>query len=263
MSATGNSIIEAVNARPMGFSNLTGLDCSIRDDDRVMLLGPDNDMLSRYMKILAGVEPSASGTVLIDGQDTSSMDNAGRRRLRSRIGYVPQAVPLLSVISGRQNMMLAARYHALADEAVLVKRANALLNDLPEASQHDNLPAYMSERLRRLLALARPLMLEPQVLFIENPLHGLDHADRAIIEAYLLSLQRDRRMALVISSDDLGLALRFGGRLLFCDGDRSMMFASARDMERVDLVSLRSMQAQQNMPQGRNESTSDTGTSHD
>jgi|GEM_PF-3006908 len=237
--------IEVSEARPMGFGQLAGLSCSIGPGERLVLLGPDNELLARYMKMMAGMEPCGTGSVRLYGEDSARMGVSRRRELRCQVGYVQQAIPLLSVVNGRQNLILAARYHGVGDEAELEARASELLQLLPDAHQHDNLPAYMSERLHRLFVLARPLMLEPDLLFIENPLHGLDHADRAMVGEFLSWIHHRGKTGLVMSTDDVAFSLGFNGRILYCDGESSAMYDSPAELLRSKLPALETMLLQQ------------------
>ncbi len=238
--------IEVSKARPMGSAQLAGLSCTIGRSERLVLLGPDNELLARYMKMMAGMEPCGTGLVGLYGEDSARMGVSRRRELRRQVGYVPQALPLLSVVNGRQNLMLAARYHGVGDDAELEVRASELLQALPDVHQHDNLPAYMSERLHRLLVLARPLMLEPDLLFIENPLHGLDHADRTMVREFLCWIHQRWQTGLVVSTDDVAFSLGFGARIMYCDGETNIMFDSPAQLLRSKLPALKLMLLQQN-----------------
>jgi ABC-type sulfate/molybdate transport systems ATPase subunit len=248
MTETSPSLLlDARDARPMGYAAMAGIDCQLSANQRLVLLGPDSALLARYMKMLAGVEPCASGRVVVGGVDSAGLNVATRRELRKRVGYVAQDTRLLSVISGRQNLMLAARYHALDNEKALARRAAGLLDGMPDPQQHDNLPAYMAPRLRCLLKLARALMLEPALLLVENPWYGLDHADRQVVADWLLHVQRERGFALVVSTDDLACSCRADSAVLVCDGQHVERFDDAAALAASASATVRDMFARHNL----------------
>lgn len=212
-------LVQARGALPR--SGDAPLDLEIADGLTV-LLANDEARLVRYLQMVAGVAPAERGEVSLLGAPPAIEDYGGRG-LRRRVGYVTPRAPLLSVLDGVRNVALPALYHRLLSEEALMPQVEALLEEMGAEFDHRALPAFMPELQRRMLLLARALILAPQLLFVEQPLLGLDNRSRDRLRRYLLSAVAPRVGALVVASNDPELAS--GARqLVFIGAERHSIF---------------------------------------
>jgi ABC-type multidrug transport system ATPase subunit len=219
-------VISATRAQPdcRTEQTLPPLSCDIHSGDHFFLMGLDHSVTLPYLRMLAGVEPPISGQIHILGTDYSASTQPQRQLMRQKIGFVMEGGPLMSALNGVENLLLAARYHQLGQEKELQEKAKNIIAEFPHQADYRDLPAYMSILQRRLLAIARPLMLDPQVLFIDNPFDGLDQHKRIIVARYISNLANQRKITLVVSSDDLYFAHSLAHRIIFCDHDEAVVF---------------------------------------
>lgn len=187
-----------------------------------VLLANDEERLGRYLQMVAGVIPAEGGTVRLLGV-SPSRDEYGGRELRRRVGYVTPQAPLLSVLDGVRNVMLPALYHGSGAEQEVMARALALLGEMGSDCDHNTLPAYMSELQRRMLLMARALIMEPEILFIAQPLLGLDNRSRVTLRDYILAAVVPRVHALVLASNDPVLA-SLARQVVFIGADRHHVY---------------------------------------
>ena len=221
-------LISAQQARPKSSDGQTlpCLSCEIQAGKMVFLTGSQYSISLPYLQLLAALQPPESGRLTILGNDSGSISSTQRLQLRQQTGFVLQGGPLLSVISGFENLMLAARYHQRGEESELRQKAEGLLSEFPLKANYQQLPAYMNKLQRRLLAIARPLMLDPLLLFIDSPFDGLDHHDRVIVARYLTNIAHNHQLTLIVCSDDLYFAHSLADQIIFCDSDESLVFDS-------------------------------------
>lgn len=188
-----------------------------------VLLANDEERLVRYLKMVAGVIPAVCGEVTLHGVAPADAEYGGRA-LRRRVGYVTPRAPLLSVLDGVRNVMLPALYHRLVTEEEVMPKVQELLEQMGDGYDHRALPAFMPELQQRMLLLARALILEPQLLFVEQPLLGLDNRSRDRLRDFILTAVAPRVGALVVASNDPGLAT-IAQRVVFIGAERHWIFA--------------------------------------
>lgn len=219
-------LISAQEASPKGADQLLlpPVSCQITAGSLVFIIGPEYSVTSPYMNMLSAIDPPGSGQVSVLGKDSRDLSYQQQQEIRRQIAFVLQGGPLLSVIDGVENLKLAARYHQIDDETAIQQKAQKLLDDLPLQADHHVLPAYMSNLQRRLLAITRPLMLDPQVIFLDDPFNGLGHRDRIITAKYISTLAKYDHITLVICSDDLYFAHSLAQQVIYCDQQQAQAF---------------------------------------
>jgi len=211
MSSPASTIV-ATDARPVG-PDRPPLDCRLGADGIVAVLGP-RACRHACMRLLAGADRPVAGSVSLLGHAIEDLDAATALRLRQRIGYVAPYLRLLSVLSGWANVLLAARYHAVADETTLEARARELIEPLRDAGEPGELPAYMSQLQQMHLSTARALMLEPDFLFAEDPFRGLEADERNRLANYLAEVAPRHASCIVIATDDTAFARDYANRIV-------------------------------------------------
>lgn len=226
----GDIIIRAEKARP-SFNNdqrLPPLTCHIIRGKMVCLMGLQNSILVKYMKILAGIKPPGAGEIQVSGDNSSFCSPQEKVDLRLKFGFVLHGGPLLSVLNGIENLKLAARYHQLGSEIEIREKAEKFYSEWPFEANHRLLPAYMSKIHQRCLAIARPLMLDPQVVFIDSPFEGLDHQDRFIVADYLSNIVKHKHITVIVCNVGIYFANQHADQILFCDNQETLVFDNWR-----------------------------------
>jgi ABC-type multidrug transport system ATPase subunit len=180
----------------------------------ICLVGPNGSGKTAYLRALAGVDP-AMGELRILEQEISTLDTAGWRKLRCRVAFIGEGAPLLSVVDGITNVTLPALYHRLGTRDAVHTQAMELLNFLGYPGQRDALPAHLNQHQRLLLAIARCLMLSPELIFLDEPFHMTDEECRKREADIYLKLARERNLAVLVSTHNLGFVKRHAQEIVF------------------------------------------------
>lgn len=218
-------LIESVGAAPHAACG--SLDLKV-ERGCLCLVGSDEPLTIDYLRMCAGVVPAQRGSVTILGERPLD-EPYGGAQLRRRVGYVTPRAPLLSVLDGVRNVMLPALYHRLAPEPQVSEMCRELLDEMGDVGDHHQLPALMSELQRRMLLIARALILQPQLLFLEQPLLGLDGAPCDRLRDYIYGAVMQRVRALVIASND-PLLVGKADQLVFISKQKNQIFADWRGL---------------------------------
>jgi phospholipid/cholesterol/gamma-HCH transport system ATP-binding protein len=206
------------------------LDLAIGRGEMVCLIGPKGTGKTQLLRALAGLEPPAAGTVDLLGRRTATLDAEGWLDLRRRAAFITSDAPLLSVVEAVVNVTLPALYHRIGEPTAVRAEAVALLDKLGWDGDLRLLPAFLDEHQRRLLALARCLILKPVVLFVDEPFRMIDVSGWRHFGAVFEGLVRDDRLAVLMVTHNLPFVRESGARILFCGSHGPRLFADWREL---------------------------------
>jgi putative ABC transport system ATP-binding protein len=136
------------------------------------IMGPSGSGKSTLMHILAGLDRPTSGTVVIDGKDITSMEDAELTRLRrDRIGFVFQFFNLVPVLNAEENVLLPLSIAGRSPERQWLEQ---LMETVGIADRRTHRPAELSGGQQQRVAIARALVSQPAVVFADEPTGNLD-----------------------------------------------------------------------------------------
>jgi putative ABC transport system ATP-binding protein len=151
---------------------LDGVDLEIRKGRFVAIMGPSGSGKSTLMHCLAGLDRPTSGTVIVDGVDLGSLDDAELTELRrDKVGFIFQFFNLLPVLDARENMLLPLK---LAGRDPEPGRLEELAEAVGITDRLDHRPAELSGGQQQRVAIARALLSAPAVIFADEPTGNLD-----------------------------------------------------------------------------------------
>jgi ABC-type multidrug transport system ATPase subunit len=161
-----------------------------------VLVSPLGGGKTSALRLAVGLERPSAGVVRICGHDPASCP----REVRARIGYAPAEGALLSNLSLWDNLVLPLRYFCDPDAAEVQRRATAALalfglGELPRLA-----PAAAPTNLRRLVALARAMILDPQVLVIDDPSDDFDEDSSHELWGHLADIARAQQVAILAAA---------------------------------------------------------------
>ena len=201
------------------------LSLEVHAGETVCLVGPNGGGKTAYLRALAAVDRPASGAIKVLGKDALKLDTDAWRALRLRAAYISEGAPLLSVVNGLINVTLPAMYHRLGTAPQVQAAAKDLLKFLDYPGRQDLLPAYLNQHERLLLAIARCLMLSPELMFLDEPFHMTDNACREREAVVYGKLTAEKGLGLMIATHNLGFVRRHADQIVFLHPDWLGCFA--------------------------------------
>ena len=203
-----------------------------------IVLGPMHSGKSLLLRLLLGLQRSEHGAVTIDGIsfDAAAPNDDQLARVRRRVGVLFDSSALVSRLTMLENVELPLVEHTDMDARAARDRAAELLREVGVEGDVDRTPEFLSRLDRRRAALARALILEPPLLLIDEPGHGLDPHAATELDDTLAALQLRYGCAALICSQEVRYAFR--------SPDAVSVLSAGRVVENGNLDHLRRSQHQ-------------------
>jgi lipoprotein-releasing system ATP-binding protein len=198
---------------------LHGIDLAILPGELTALVGPSGSGKSTLLNLMGLLDRPTSGRVLIQGRDTTTLDERALTRLRgSSIGFIFQFHHLLPEFTALENVMLPAYAERGRPSAELRERASVLLErvGLEERAHYKSLDLSGGQQQR--VAIARALIKNPPLILADEPTGNLDTASASQVFDLLRSFQREQAAALLVVTHDSRLADRCDRVVTLTDG---------------------------------------------
>jgi len=200
-----------------------------------VVVGVSGSGKSTLLKTLAGLLPPLDGGFDFGGSPVDYRSEASLRLLYDKIGVLYQGGALLNSLSLFENVALPIRMqHPRMPEDMVRDMVFASLAQVELAGSADKYPAQLSGGMTKRGALARALVLDPDVVFCDEPSSGLDPITSALLDDLLLRLKETFKMTLVVVTHELRSIARVADRVLVVN-DGGLRFAGDyADLAAVD-----------------------------
>jgi heme exporter protein A len=169
-----------------------GIDLALARGEFLTIFGPNGAGKSTLLRILCGAVRPTRGTVHVGGAQVGGDDEAWRRR----IGLLSHQTFLYPGLTAAENLDFYARLYALPDRA---DRVDEALRSVELLDRRDDRARTFSRGMQQRLALARTLLHDPEVVFLDEPYTGLDPHASAMLRAVLDRLKDGRRTVVLVT----------------------------------------------------------------
>jgi lipoprotein-releasing system ATP-binding protein len=191
---------------PEALHVLDGIDLEIRKGEMLAIVGASGVGKSTFLHVLGGLERPTGGRVVYGDLDLYAMDNDRIARFRNgRIGFVFQFHHLLPEFTALENVMMPALIRGMTKAGGLATR---LLGDVGLGARLHHRPGELSGGEQQRVAVARALVLGPDVVLADEPTGNLDTHTGEAVHELLRAINREKGVTFVVVTHNDKLALR-------------------------------------------------------
>ena len=200
---------------------LNGFDMKLDEGENLVIMGKSGSGKSVMIKCLIGLEEPDNGTIIVMGKDISQLEHDELDELRTEVGFLFQGSALYDSMTVRENLEFPLRRHTkkfgkIKDTTPLVKEA---LENVGLAHTMNLMPEELSGGMKRRIALARTLILQPKIILYDEPTTGLDPITAKEILLLMVSIQKKYNTSSIIITHDVDCARAISNRMiLLVDG---------------------------------------------
>jgi phospholipid/cholesterol/gamma-HCH transport system ATP-binding protein len=192
----------------------TGLNVSIQERECVVILGPSGTGKSVLLKHIVGLMRPDSGEVHYCNQRVDTASEHELEDIRRHMGFLFQGGALFDSLSVFDNVAFQMREHTKLSVRDIRDRVSAKLAMVGLEGTQKLMPAELSGGMRKRVALARAIALDPQVVLYDEPTTGLDPIRSDVINELILKLNDELHVTSVVVTHDMNSAYKVGDRLV-------------------------------------------------
>lgn len=192
---------------------LKGIDFDVNPGEIFVIMGPSGSGKSVLLKHLIGLEEPDSGEILINGDSVHSEDIASKYRM----AMVFQSGALLNSLTVGENVGLYLSEHRLKPPEEIEKIVAEKLDDVGLKEAINKMPSELSGGMKKRAAIARALVIEPQLILYDEPTSELDPLSSVVIGEEILKLKNRIHVTSLVVSHDRDLAFGIADRIAVID----------------------------------------------
>jgi phospholipid/cholesterol/gamma-HCH transport system ATP-binding protein len=183
---------------------LKNFNLELKKGESIVVLGKSGSGKSVFIKCLIGLIKADSGLIQLLGQNISLLSKDGLDEMRSKIGFLFQSNALYDSMTVRENLEFPLRRHGVEktkeESHQLIMEA---LTNVGLADTINMMPSELSGGMKKRIALARTLILKPQIILYDEPTTGLDPVTGREISNLMLAIQKKYNTSSIIISHDM------------------------------------------------------------
>jgi phospholipid/cholesterol/gamma-HCH transport system ATP-binding protein len=193
---------------------LNGVSFKVYRGDTMIIMGGSGCGKSTLLRQVIGSIKPTSGSIKIFGEEITAMKEHELTRIRRRFGVLFQSGALLQSMTVGENVALPILEHSQVDESIAELMVKMKLELVGLTGFEDLKPSEISGGMRKRVALARALALDPELLFSDEPTSGLDPVMTAVVDKLTQDLTRKLGMTAVVVTHDMTSAFRIATKMI-------------------------------------------------
>jgi len=209
---------------------LKGLDLEVYQGEIMVIMGGSGSGKSTLLRHMLALEKMTSGTIRILGVDLVGASPRDLAALRKKLGVAFQGGALFSSMNVVQNIMLPLVEHTDLDPATMAIMARLKLEVVGLAGFEALMPAELSGGMIKRAAFARALVMDPRILFCDEPSAGLDPAVASAIDDLILRLRDAMGTTIVVVTHELESAFKIADRIAVLDQGRILFVGTVDEL---------------------------------
>ncbi len=185
-----------------------------------LIIGKSGSGKTVLLKSLIGLHKVDSGHIFFDNLDMTTASMKELRDMREKLGVLFQGGALFDSQTVLENVMFPLGLFTELSEAEKRERAQFCLRRVNLTGADDKYPAEVSGGMKKRVAIARAIVMQPEYLFCDEPNSGLDPYTSVVIDELIMELTHEYNMTTVVNTHDMNSVFGIGERILFIDNGK-------------------------------------------
>lgn len=192
---------------------LEGVSLDVQPQERLVIMGQSGSGKSTILRLILGILRPNSGSIFFKQFEINRLNRRKLQQVRQHIGMVYQYSALLSSLSVRENVALPLQELTDKSPGEIDKIVDEKLELVGMQDTKDLLPDELSGGMRKRVALARGLVLEPELILLDEPSAGLDPVIASVVDELIISLTEKSKVTSIIVTHEMESAFRIATRM--------------------------------------------------
>jgi len=205
---------------------LRGLSLDVEDGKTTVIIGRSGIGKSVLLRCITALLRPREGSITVDGEEVLAARGKDLLRIRGKIGMLFQEGALFDSLNVYDNVAFPLVYHKKAGRAEIDRKVRQYLGMVRMEEAILAMPRELSGGMKRKVAIARAMILEPKYLLYDEPTAGLDPASSAVVEVMINQLREETRITSLIVTHDIDLTRYAADRIALLEDGRIMAVES-------------------------------------
>jgi len=180
-----------------------------------LIIGQSGSGKTVLMKCLVGLLNSDQGKIFFDDKPFDNLNFSNLSNLRKEIGMVFQGSALFDSMSVLENIIFPLRMFTNKSNDEMIYRGNEVIKRVDLKDANNKLPSEISGGMKKRVAIARAIVLNPKYLFCDEPNSGLDPKTAIIIDNLIKEITEEYNITTVINTHDMNSVMEIGEKIIF------------------------------------------------
>ena len=180
-----------------------------------LIIGESGSGKTTLLKVMIGLHESDSGVVNYNERNFTEMNFKARKELRKEIGMLFQGGALFDYMSVQENIIFPLNMFAEKSEEENLERVNFCLNRVNLENTNHLLPSELSGGMKKRVAIARAIALNPKYLLCDEPNSGLDPKTAILIDNLIQEITEEYNITTIVNSHDMNSVMEIGDKIAF------------------------------------------------
>ncbi len=220
---------------------LDGFNIAVQKGEIRVIMGGSGSGKSTLLRYMLGLHKPKSGKVLLLGQDINSISSKDYLELKKKIGVSFQGGALFTSLSVEENLALPLREHTDLDDSTIRIMSRLKLEVVNLGGFQDLMPSQLSGGMIKRVALARAVVMDPQLLFFDEPSAGLDPVVSAELDELILKLRDAWGMTIIVVTHELDSAFKIADKITVMDQGSVLFTGSVDDVKKSELTKVQDL----------------------
>ncbi len=213
---------------------LHGVNMTVHEKEIMIIMGGSGSGKSTLLRYLLGLGTPTSGSIQLLGNDITKLSFQEMHELRKNMGVAFQGGALLSSLTVGENVQLPLMEHTKLDRKTMEIMARMKLEVVNLGGFEHLMPAQLSGGMIKRAAVARAIIMDPKLMFFDEPSAGLDPVVSAELDDLILLLRDAMQMTIVVVTHELESAFKIADRITVLDKGNILMTGTVDEVKASD-----------------------------